>query len=262
VDRGAATPARPLVRPRYYIGLEERTYLADPDEGLVLVGRPDLTASGGEQPTPAPPELAPAASGEAVLSVQVPLPDEVRETYLVVRAAADEEVVAVVELLSPTHKRPGEGRRRYLEKRRAVLASRAHLVEVDLLRAGEPMPTRGADRDGDCRVLISRGDRRPHAELRLFSVRDSLPSFALPLRPGDAEPRVALRAALDEIRAGAAPPAREDPGERRSALRPRVPLLPGRPWLAARRSPLGRQPAPASLTLGALIGPPRSRSGL
>ena len=32
----------PLLRPRYYIALEERTYLEEPAE-LLLVGRPDLT---------------------------------------------------------------------------------------------------------------------------------------------------------------------------------------------------------------------------
>ena len=44
------------------------------------------------------------------------------------------EVITVVELLSPTNKRPGEGRRKYEAKRLAVLGSRTHLVEIDLIR--------------------------------------------------------------------------------------------------------------------------------
>src|SRR5580692_10620329 len=44
------------------------------------------------------------------------------------------EVVTVIELLSPTNKRPGEHRAQYLAKRSAVRHSNAHLVEIDLLR--------------------------------------------------------------------------------------------------------------------------------
>jgi hypothetical protein len=48
----------------------------------------------------------------------------------------------------------------------------------------------GADHRSDYRILVSRADRRPLAELRPFSVRDPIPRFPLPLRAGDAEPEV------------------------------------------------------------------------
>ena len=66
------------------------------------------------------------------------MPDEVRETYLEVRETRTDYVLTVLELLSPTNKRPGCGRRLYEDKRMEVLASRTHLVEIDLLRAGSP----------------------------------------------------------------------------------------------------------------------------
>src|SRR5215475_15528314 len=126
----------PQLRPLYYIALEERIYITEPDQ-RVLVGRPDLAVIG-----PAEPESTaqPAPSVSPVLTVRVPLPDEVRETYLEVRETGTDYVLTVLEILSPTNKRPGRGRRIYEDKRMDVLATRTHLVEIDLIRAGEPMP--------------------------------------------------------------------------------------------------------------------------
>ena len=65
----------PAVCPRYYVALEERTYLDDPPE-LILVGRPDLavvTASGAAAPRAAP-------RGAQVVEVELPVAEPVRET--------------------------------------------------------------------------------------------------------------------------------------------------------------------------------------
>jgi hypothetical protein len=43
----------------------------------------------------------------------LPMPLEVKERYLEIRAAGSDGVITVVELLSPTHRRQGEGRRIY-----------------------------------------------------------------------------------------------------------------------------------------------------
>jgi len=134
-------------------------------------------------------------SSQTPVAVEVPVPDPVRETWLEVRDP-EGDVVTVVELLSPANKVAGRGRSLYQEKRGAVLGTRTHLVEVDLLRAGDPMPVYGADRKCDYRILVSRGDRRPSARLWMFSVRDPIPKFALPLRAGDEEPEIDLGAVL------------------------------------------------------------------
>ncbi len=175
-----------LLRPSYYVALEERTYLEEPGE-LVLVGRPDLTVvdRGG-------PEQAPERSRtETVVEVELPVGAEVRETFLEVRTASEGEVVTVLELLSPANKRSGTGRRMYLDKRELILSTRT-LVELDLLRAGEPMPTVRPRVRSDYSILISRGHRRPKADLIPFGVRDPIPPFPLPLRRGEDEPAVDL----------------------------------------------------------------------
>ena len=106
-----------------------------------------------------------------MLAVRVPLPDEVRETYLEVREVGTDYVITVLEVLSPTNKRPGRGRRLYEDKRMEVLTTRSHLVEVDLIRFGEPMPLIDNGRVSDYRILVSRGDSRPNAILYPFGVR-------------------------------------------------------------------------------------------
>jgi hypothetical protein len=185
----------PVLRPRYYVALEERTYLEEPGE-LVLVGRPDLAvvstgagAAGSQEPVP----------GTRVLEIEVPMPLPARETYLEVRGVAVGDVVTVIELLSPANKRPGAGRALYLDKRAVVLATRTSLVEIDLLRAGERMPTVRPHPLCDYSILVSRGWRRPKADLIAFGVRDAVPAFHLPLRQGDEEPVLELGAVLGAL---------------------------------------------------------------
>ena len=78
------------------------------------------------------------------------------------------------------------------EKRLHVLGTRTHLVEIDLLRSGQPMKMWGDGKDSHYRLLISRAEHRPRANLYAFSVRDPIPPFPLPLRSGDEEPTVEL----------------------------------------------------------------------
>lgn len=77
-----------------------------------------------------------------------------RETFLEVRTSTEGDVVTVVELLSPGNKRSGTGRRVYLDKRELILSTHTSLVELDLLRAGEPMPTLGPRVRSDYSILI------------------------------------------------------------------------------------------------------------
>jgi hypothetical protein len=126
--------------------------------------------------------------------VELPIPELVRETYLEVRLAQTHAVIAVLELLSPANKRPGEGRQQYERKRLQVLTTCTHWIEIDLLRSGEPMAVdiHGQSVASHYRILISRAEQRPRAMLLPFNVRHLIPSFRLPLQPGDDEPLVDL----------------------------------------------------------------------
>ncbi len=87
----------------------------------------------------------------------------------------------MVELLSPANRRPGPDRAQYLAKRGKVLKGPAHRVEIDLLRAGEPMPSE--DRPACAySVAVSRNDERPRAGFWPIGLRDPLPAIPIPLR--------------------------------------------------------------------------------
>jgi hypothetical protein len=180
------------VAPRYYVGLERRTYLLKADD-LVLVGRPDIAvASAAEVAVRAP---QPATS-VTVLEVEVPMTDEVSENFLEIHEVRTGKLITVLELLSPINKLHKQGREEYERKRGHVFRSWTNLVEIDLLRAGDPMPVVGAQVQSDYRILVSRGSQRPRASLIAFTLRQPIPPFTLPLLPGDDEPEVALNRIL------------------------------------------------------------------
>jgi len=123
----------------------------------------------------------------------------VPEDYWEIVEAATEQVVTVIEILSLSNKMSGKDRRVYEYKRERIFRTPTHLVEIDLLRAGEPMPVTFLQTNGHTdhyRIPIKRGDRGRRAYLYPFNVREVIPVFALPLQPGDHEPPVRLGEAL------------------------------------------------------------------
>ena len=51
----------------------------------------------------------------------------------------------------------------------------------------------------DYRIVVSRQERRPHAELYPFGLPDPIPPFAVPLKPGSAEPVVEIDRLLQTV---------------------------------------------------------------
>ena len=176
------------------MALEERVYV-ESAQGLALVGRPDLAVVGGGVAA----GLGAAHSATAVVEVEVPVTDRIRETYLEVRGAQEGEEVTVIEVLSPSNKRKGEGHRAYIEKRTATFACLTSLVEIDLLRAGESMPVVRGRPASDYSILVSRSWARPRADLLPFSLRDEIPPLPVPLRRSEQEPTLELGAILHEL---------------------------------------------------------------
>lgn len=121
------------------------------------------------------------------------MPEKVRQGHLEIKDIVTSEVVTVLEVLSPSNKRPGEGRTQDETKRKTILGSSTHLVEIDLLRKWEPMPTLNDEIQTHYRILVSRRERRPKADLYAFNLPDTIPSFPLPLRTEDADPLVNLQ---------------------------------------------------------------------
>jgi hypothetical protein len=185
----------PQVAPDYYVALEQRTYLLKPDD-VVLVGRPDVALVARERiSTP----LATAIAEPGVLDVDIPMADEIHETYLEIREVQTRQLVTILEVLSPTNKLNDEGRKQYEEKRNVIFRTRTSLVEIDLLRAGESMTVVGGNVRSHYRILVSRGWERPHARLYTFNVRQPIPGIPVPLKRGEQEPELPLNEVVHDL---------------------------------------------------------------
>lgn len=184
----------PILRPKYRVDMEQRNYLAvaPPDD---LVGEPDVIISVDNPSLTAP---TTAMTSVVPLVGVLPVPEEIKERYLEIRSVDTREVVTVIEILSPVNKRAGEGREQYEEKRKEILGSRTHLIEIDLLRAGRAMPMTVSE-ENHYRIVVSRARWRPSADFYLFSVRQPIPDIPVPLLRGDAEPVIKLNQILHEL---------------------------------------------------------------
>jgi hypothetical protein len=188
------------VEPRYVVRVECRVYVERGIGDAPHLRRADVAVLvGGRDPLAGQPAVS-AASAVLTAECVLPMPEEHRETYLVIRERDTMEVVTVIETLSQANKRiGGDGRREYLEKRGNVLQSRSHLVELDLLRSGVRMPSLTALPPGDYYAIVCRANRRPKADVFAWSVRQPLPAIPVPLSSGDPDAVLELQSVFTAV---------------------------------------------------------------
>jgi len=195
-----------------------------------LVMRPEIGILGGESSARIVPDVAVASSSRlehtqdnprlAVAdrprtdispSVRMRFPNEpLRHHFVEIRDSSRRHaLVTLLEIVSPSNKRPGPDRRAYVEKQQEILQSDTSLIEVDLLRAGEPIvggpwvieSTNRLDLGPDYLVGISRAwQRAVNLDYELFPIRleDPLPCIPVPLREGEAEVPLDLQYAFQQ----------------------------------------------------------------
>ncbi|BDA71954.1 hypothetical protein CAL7716_061200 [Calothrix sp. PCC 7716] len=178
----------------YRVAVEKRVYLSD-DGNNILVGIPDVSVTTSLQSTTQTATLEPITQP---LNIEIPIAEEVQERFLEIREGATGNVITIIELISPKNKRNGEGRSTYLQKRQKILISATHLIEIDLLRGGEPFPM-GAVIPSDYRIMISRSYQRPKAQLYAFNLQQIIPIIPVPLRFGENEPVLDLQSLLHKV---------------------------------------------------------------
>ncbi len=192
----------PMIRPQYYVEVETRTY-RDTPEGEILVGIPDAVVLGDARAAESIKSVAPESRAVALeslpVAVTLPMPVEAKERYLEIRAARDDRVITVIELLSPANKRPGKGRETYEAKRLDILGSASHLVEIDLLRGNPPLPINSAHGPSDYYILVSIASQRPMAQLYPFNLRETFPTFLMPLQQADESVSVNMQPIFEGI---------------------------------------------------------------
>lgn len=189
----------PQLRPKYKVAIEKRVYQTT-DEDSLLVGVADVAVQSTQKtPLPQKASIAVASPSVEAITVDVTMPETVKETYLEVRDVATQEVVTVIEILSPKNKRGGEGRNIYAKKRLQVLGSYTNLVEIDLLRDGKPIQQVQNNVQTDYRILVSRAFKRPKADLYAFNLPNMIPFYPLPLREIEPEPLLDIQPLINQL---------------------------------------------------------------
>ncbi|MGC4046383.1 MAG: DUF4058 family protein [Armatimonas sp.] len=155
---------------------------------------PDVTVFAVARNLPRQETSSVATLARSIVAPEEVLLEERREAFIeILDRANGKQVVMVIELLSPENKR-GEGREEYRRKQRAVLQSKAHLLEIDLLRGGQHTVSVPEDIErsrGDYAYLLSLADAQRPLSVFVWRIglRDFLPTLCLPLTE-DVEPFV------------------------------------------------------------------------
>ena len=132
--------------------------------------------------------------------------DDHLENYLEIygRWSGQDRLIATIEVVSPSNKTPGdEGYDKYRAKQREVLAGQAHLIEIDLLRAGTHVTAVPKDiakeKAGpfDYHVSIHRFDRPKEYLVYPIRLQRRLPVITVPLLPADPPVQLDLQAAFN-----------------------------------------------------------------
>jgi hypothetical protein len=133
---------------------------------------------------------------ESEVSLEMPL----RLVSVEIRQTDTLELVTAIEVLSPVNKRPGhEAYSEYLRKRRELLRSAAHLLEIDLLRGGQRPPLETDVPEAPYYVTLSREERRPTVEVWPIQLGEELPVIPVPLLAPDPDAPLDLSAAVAAV---------------------------------------------------------------
>jgi hypothetical protein len=189
----------PQVGPNYFLKVDEHVYIHElPDNQRRFLGRADAALSR----KPDRGETQEAGSSTATIRaprhVLLPAVDKIGLSYVEIRDRRSRRLVTVIELLSPSNKNPGADREQYEYKRAEILASPAHLVEIDLLRGGQRMPFEEPIECDYC-ILVSRSQERRKADLWTLGLREVLPVISIPLGGDHPEPKLDLQGVLNHL---------------------------------------------------------------
>lgn len=185
------------VRPNYVVKVEEYLFIHElPADERRYLGRADVAVS-----DPGSTKYAAASTAVAEAPAYGRLPamvDIERHAYVEIRDRRNRELITIIEVLSPANKKPGPDREAYLAKRRQILVSNVHLVEIDLLRGGPRLPLDDMPECAYC-ALVSQVEKRPVVGIWPIQLCDPLPTLPIPLRTPDPHASLDLQQALHRI---------------------------------------------------------------
>jgi hypothetical protein len=161
--------------------------------------RPDVGIYASSEPSGAAASVATSskvAPVESVIAVEEP----VRYYSVEIREVGTMRLVTVIEILSPANKRSGsDARAEYLDKRRALLRSNTHLIEIDLLRSGERMPLEKPVPKATYYIVLSRVQKRPRVDVWPVQLWEPLPTIPVPLLHPDPDVPLDLNSVVASV---------------------------------------------------------------
>lgn len=185
----------------YYAELDEYVWLQEEQsEERERLGKPDTFISDQNGAH----ESAKGKGGIAIMPspVYVSLPKAIKRKHRFVKIVGPDRltVVTVIEVLSPANKAKGEERKTYLDKRGEYLATGTNLVEIDLLRDGGRMPFgEPPPKMADYYLFVCRKSEYPRAEVWPFTIRYSIPTIPVPLKPEHGDVPLDLQRGVLEV---------------------------------------------------------------
>ncbi|MFA0760473.1 MAG: hypothetical protein HZLCBSQH_000567 [Candidatus Fervidibacterota bacterium] len=186
--------------PRRYIAqVSPRVVYEVVEIGELRSARPDVGVYAQSEPSGIGSSEAVATAVAPVESV-VAIEEPVRYYSVEIREVGTMRLVTAIEILSPANKRSGsDARREYLDKRRAILRSSTHLMEIDLLRGGERMPLEKPVPKAAYYIVLSRIQKRPRVEVWPVQLWEKLPTIPVPLLPPDPDVPLDLNAIVASV---------------------------------------------------------------
>lgn len=198
-----ARQLRPKLRPRYTAqpikrivtdddltitsGTEWETKTMFPDVGIAQLSPTPLSGGGSG-----------LVVAEPTLRADTIMPTQVPQYAVEIRDVEGRQLVTLIELLSPANKQ-GEGYEEYITKRRRILLSSVHLLEIDLLRKGQRVPMRQSLPNKPYFIFLSRAEQRPITEIWAIGLDEPLPVVPVPLLAGDDDVPLALSTAFTSV---------------------------------------------------------------
>lgn len=188
-----------VIQPRYVARLNATVTYEAVEIAQTRGVRPDVSvwhrqdAPSAAMPRDAAIAIAPV---ESLIAQEFPL----RLLAVEVRKVETMELVTAIDILSPVNKRPDhDAYKEYNRKRRELLRSSAHVLEIDLLRGGERPPLEAAVPEASYYVMLSRADRRPRVQVWPIQLREPLPTVPVPLLEPDPDAALALNVAVESV---------------------------------------------------------------
>ncbi len=193
----------PQLKPKYVALLAKRFVVDRPAVSLLdlppeqRVVYPDVSvASTPKRIKESAIAYEPATAVSPTAEIPSLVQEEIPVVSIEIRDVAERRLVTVIEILSPSNKR-GDVAREYAERRTSLMATKTHLLEIDLIRRGMRIQLQYDPPPAPYYVYLSRFQRRPYTQVWTLPLRHPLPNLPVPLLPPDEDVVLQLQTAVN-----------------------------------------------------------------